>query len=167
MAVKLSDICYIQGWSKQRIEKWISDGQFRPIDKPDAGKVRDWSLQDLMRLMAFMRLMEMGCAVEGAGEIGRVLDFKHDRSYLVLQVFDRDLVKGNAAADLDDLDPAWAKFFSERGDAPRHMSHWCKGDEVARYVTGMGVIGAFVLDLDEIERDAERLLKRAERMGSR
>jgi hypothetical protein len=47
------------------------------------------------------------------------------------------------------------------------MSHWCKGDEVARYVTGMGVIGAFVLDLDEIEIDAERLLKQAERMGSR
>ncbi len=23
MAVKLSDICYIKGWSKQRIERWI------------------------------------------------------------------------------------------------------------------------------------------------
>ncbi len=167
MPAKLSNICRIKGWSKQRIEKWISDGYFRPIDTPETGKMRDWSLQDLMRLICFIRLVEMGASSDAGKALPRMFGHKHEGTWLVVQVLDRDLVKGTSTVDLGDVGSELAKIISERGDAKRHRANWCKAEDLASYASGMGAIGIFVLPLDEIERDAERLLKRAERLADR
>ncbi|MCZ6862675.1 MAG: hypothetical protein O7I42_20800 [Alphaproteobacteria bacterium] len=175
MAAKLSAICQITGWSKQRIEKWISDGYFRqidreteqPIEDPEPGRARKWSLHDLMRLMCAMRLREMGCETDSLLAIGALHGFKHETAYLVVVPHDRDFVRTEPTVDLGDAHPTWKEFGRRQGTAKRHQA-WCvKGGEIARHTHGQGVIGVHVLNLAEIEAEAERLLKRAERLGSR
>jgi hypothetical protein len=147
---------------KTRIEKWISLDQFLPLEEPETGKVRAWAVQDVARLIAFVRLLDAGCKVEVGKCIGRVLGgFPGPGRFVLIAAYDRPIVK---RSDRAELDHGWGKIIDEENMGERHRAFVCKASEVVGHLNrSLGVIAIFVLDLDQIQRDAERVMKFARR----
>jgi hypothetical protein len=153
---------------KNRIAKWISLQQFIPIDQPETGKVRSWGIQDVARLIAFVRLIDAGCEIEVGTCIGRVLGGfpVEGRRFLVVTAYDRPLVKASRN-ELAELPHGWARVVDEMSLGKRHRAFPCKASEVLEHLKrGLGVIAIFVLDLDEIQKLAERVMKSAQRINT-
>jgi len=155
--------------TKSMVEKMIAEGFFRPIDSPKTGLAREWSLQDVIRLIAFLQLRAAGCRLDVGRAIGRLDRFQEGGGFLVVTSYERPIKyphgrdKGEAPAQ-DSSDP-WGRVMWEQRNAETHQAIVFNADELKEELIKArpGVLAFHVLPLNEIERLATRIFKRAEK----
>jgi len=139
----LANICLRAGLTKARVARWISDGNFEMIGTPESGKARAWGLEDIMRLLAMGRLVDAGCPVEVGRAIKGILLHEHEPTYLVVIATPSIL-----GAEL-------------LGSGIRYDASWKTGTEVLEILSSKcGYRALFIVDLDDVERQALRILDR-------
>jgi hypothetical protein len=99
--VNLAPLCGALGVPRTRVDKWISDGMFTPIDNPTTGKARGWTKQDAYRLACFARLVDAGLKVEVGKAIDRLSGFGivSEPEFLVVLAHKRTLWEDEKQAD--------------------------------------------------------------------
>lgn len=169
MAAKLSALCAIRMWSKTRIEKWISDGHFRMIERPELGKARLWEKHDIMRLLVFMRLVDGGCRPEVGRAIGALHGFNDETAFLIVTAFERDIQGTRTAEELEALSASansWDRSHGRQGNAARHLARVEPASKLAGALLAndepVDALWKLVIGLDEVEREADDLQSRAE-----
>ncbi|TPI16581.1 hypothetical protein [Mesorhizobium sp. B4-1-1] len=169
MAAKLSALCAIKMWSKTRIEKWISEGHFRMLERPEIGKARLWEKHDIMRLLVFMRLVDGGCRPEVGRAIGG-LTLYHEPAFLIITAFDRDIQGTRSAEELEALsvsDDSWDRVHARRGNAARHLAHVEPKPKLLDALLDtdehVDILWKLVINLDDVEAECDDLQGRAEK----
>ena len=170
MAAKLSALCAIRMWSKTRIEKWISDGHFRMIERPEHGKARLWEKHDIMRLLVFLRLVDGGCRPEVGRAIGALHGFNNEAGFLIVTAFDRDIQGTRLPEELEAMATSpdcWDRVHARQGNAARHTADVEPASKLAEALLTtdehLDILWKLVIDLGEVKREAERIQARAEK----
>jgi len=158
--VSLSSLCLAARISKPRVERWISDGKFEPLEEVEIGKARAWGLQDTIRLFSFVRLVDAGCKVEVGQAIGLLHAFKGEGAYLVVKALNRRM-KLPSTSDLNRLDPGWRRAIRGLGNSEWFEAHVCRHEQVLPLVDDDDVAAIFVIDLARVEAEAIDAIERA------
>lgn len=155
----LSQVANILRESRYRIEQMISRGHFRPSIFAEPGKAREWSMDEVIRLGVFLRLVErldLSEAGNFLNEAGLLTQwgfhgFHSDTAFLVVykgrpdkhpNIWSREIVKGKELGEFLTAKCEYATRIrvSERGTKPiPHTPNYG-----AAHV-------AIVINLDEIE----------------
>jgi hypothetical protein len=167
MASSLTTICRllpIYGYevTKSRVERWISDGNFRPLDAPDPGMARLWSFPDLVRLIAFIRLVDAGCKLEVGRAIGALHGFKAGAAYLVVAALRQPLRR--PAGTNEDITPAWRRAIDRMGDSEQYVARVCARSRALDALGRTGVLAWHVVELDTVEEEARQIMARAQKL---
>lgn len=158
--VSLSSLCLTLRISKPRVERWISDGKFWPLEAVENGKARAWGIQDAIRLIAFVRLVDAGCKVEVGKAIGRLHAFRDEGAFLVVKALEEPM-KLPTASDLERLHPTWRQTISEMGASEYFDAQVCRREEVLPLLAEANVAAIFVVDLARVEEEAIDAMERA------
>jgi hypothetical protein len=166
MSSSLTTICrllplYEYQVSKSRVERWISDGNFRPLDEPEQGRARLWSLPDLMRLLVFIRLVDSGCKIEVGRAIGALHGFKADAAFLVVSAIRGRLHR--PAGDKASLSPDWQRALDRMGDSDQYIARVCSRTRALDALADNHVLAVHIVMLDVVEKEAHEIMERAER----
>lgn len=140
----LSTICYRAGLTKARVARWISDGNFALSDPPANGKARAWGLEDTVRLLALARLVDAGCPVEIGRAIHSLTSYR-SQAYLV--------VTASPKIAFADLLGGGIVYSAEAVTEGRLV-------EILRLARRWRAL--HVVDLTDIEQQAERIMRRPE-----
>lgn len=157
----LSEVAKILRAHPARIEQWISREQFLPSVFGERGKTREWSLSEVIRLVVFVRLVDLvGIDAKSAGVLTQsgFHGFKDDAAFFVAykghpsktlsaHSWSSDLVKGSQLGEL----------LTSKCDYPKVMKPG-KDQETIRENSkpnyGPAYV-AIVINLDEIEAEVK------------
>lgn len=119
----LSEVAKMLRVHSSRIEQWISREQFLPSVFGERGKTREWSLSEVIRLVVFVRLVDLvGIDAKTSGlltqfgfhgfkdDVAFFVAYKGDPSEHSVHAWSSDLVRGR---DLGELLTSKCRYFPE------------------------------------------------------
>jgi hypothetical protein len=149
--VNLAPLCVALQVARTRVDKWISDGSFTPIDEPAPGKARSWTKQDALRLACFVRLVEAGLKVEVGKVIDRLSGFGivSEPKFLVVLAHKRTVWRDGTSEAYDTRVP-YEAFVVKKSEVIKQLgrSSWSS-------------LGMTLINLADVERDVEDAWLRA------
>jgi hypothetical protein len=146
------------GHARTRADRWISDGDFTPVNKPEAGKTRVWTEQDAARIECLFRLVDSGVNVKVGRAISHLFTHWNTSTFLVVQAHERNVVHREK-----NKHGGWTQV-----DEGHHfIGHIVRREELMEHVQPpqeYGVRATFIIDLDDVRDDIDRAFKLAIRL---
>jgi len=147
----LTALCAGLDTPRTRVERWISDGVFAPLDFPDRGKARGWTKHNAIRLACLLRLVDAGLRVEVGRSINR-LDGWHlvsEPAFLVVLAHKRTVweqrKRQDGTCELVDSGERYQAFLVKRSEIINQLREhsWVS-------------IAHIIINLSDVENEVER-----------
>jgi hypothetical protein len=134
------------------IDRLLANKHFVPVDvgtaQPTRG--RDWSKQDLVRLVTLLRLIDCGVSPTVGQAIGRLHAYRDARTFAMVHAYSSNLLLAAVPGESTDSGSPYAVFSIHQ-------------DELLEYLTPpFEPVAVFLVPLDEVERDVDRIFEMAE-----